>query len=232
MIRQAHPPLPRTPHGALPSLRSGLAAFVAGAALMGLLAGMLPAQAQDGRPTRPAAQNAKPAASGNKPAASSAKPAASNAKPAASAAKPTLLATIGDWGVYATAAGRERTCYALAQPTSRAPSNLKRDAAYLFISTRPAENVRNEVSIIMGFDVQTDKTPAQASVGSDAFGMAAQGSHLWVRDANDGTPMIEAMRKGATLSVKAASLRGNVTTDTYSLSGVTAALARVQKECP
>ncbi|MBX9741552.1 MAG: hypothetical protein K2X62_15865 [Beijerinckiaceae bacterium] len=187
---------------------------------------------------KPAAPSAKPAVSGAKPAASGAKPASSTAKPAAaaapaaSAAKPALVATIGNWGVYATAAGRERTCYALAQPTTRAPATLKRDPAYLFLSSRPAEDVRNEISIIMGFDVKTDKTPAEASIGTEKFAMAAQGSHLWVRDAADGTPMIDTMRKGATLVVKAASARGNVTTDTYSLSGVTAALARVQKECP
>jgi hypothetical protein len=32
--------------------------------------------------------------------------------------------------------------------------------------------------------------------------------------------------------VKATSLRGNLTTDTYSLTGLAGALDRVQKECP
>lgn len=178
---------------------------------------------------------AKPAA-GGKPA--SAKEAASKAAPEKDAAKsaptgkPTLVASMGDWGVYATPAGRERTCYALAQPKARAPAALKRDPAYLFISTRPAENVRNEVSIIMGFDVKTEKIPAELSVGSRKFAMAAQGSHLWVQDSNQGSPMVDAMRGGARLIVKAASARGNQTTDSYSLTGLKPALERVQKECP
>ena len=163
------------------------------------------------------------------------KPQAAPAKAEAAApGKPTLVATIGDWGVYVTSGGRDKQCYALAQPKERAPANLKRDPAYFFISSRPAEKVRHEVSIIMGFDVKgaADKTAPEASIGNDRFALAAQGSHLWIRDANKATPIIDAMRKGAKLTVKAASLRGNVTTDSYSLTGIGGALDRVQKECP
>jgi hypothetical protein len=158
------------------------------------------------------------------------------AKPAASATpepgKPTLVATIGDWGVYVTTGGAKQ-CYALAQPKDRLPKELKRDPAYLFISSRPAEKVRNEVSIIMGFDVKAiDKTPAEAVVGTDKFALASQGSHLWVRDSAKTGAIVDSLRKGAKLIVKAPSLRGNVTTDSYSLTGIGGALDRVQKECP
>src|ERR1700722_6276936 len=67
--------------------------------------------------------------------------------------KPLLVASFGDWGVYQTQAAKGRVCYTLAQPKDRAPADLKRDAAYAFISDRPGEGVRNEISFIMGFDV-------------------------------------------------------------------------------
>ena len=51
--------------------------------------------------------------------------------------KPVLLETYHDWGAY-MAQGKEKTCYALASPKERAPSTLKRDPAYVFISNRPA----------------------------------------------------------------------------------------------
>ncbi len=70
----------------------------------------------------------------------------------AEAAKPNLIASFGDWNVFVGQAGRGKICYALAQPKSREPA-AKRDAGYAFISDRPAEGVRNEVSFIMGFDV-------------------------------------------------------------------------------
>lgn len=177
-----------------------------------------PAAKPAGKPT------GKPA---DKPAAKQ-QPAAASAEPG----KPTLVATIGDWGVYVTSGGAKQ-CYALAQPKDRLPKDLKRDAAYLFISSRPSEKVRNEVSIIMGFDVKAgDKTPAEATVGADKFALASEGSHLWVRDTAKTGAIVDSLRKGAKLIVKAPSLRGNVTTDSYSLTGIGGALDRVQKECP
>ena len=67
--------------------------------------------------------------------------------------KPNLVATFGDWNVFVGKTGRGRICYTLAQPKTREPDSIKRDAGYAFISDRPAEGVRNEVSFIMGFDI-------------------------------------------------------------------------------
>ena len=86
------------------------------------------------------------------------------------AAKPNLVASFGDWNVFVGQAGRGKICYVLAQPKTREPSGLKRDSGYAFISDRPVEGVRNEVSFIMGFDVaggaaseaKADKTDAKA----------------------------------------------------------------------
>jgi len=68
-------------------------------------------------------------------------------------AKPALVASFGDWNVFVGQAGKGRICYALAQPKTREPASLKRDPGYAFISDRPEEGVRNEVSFIMGFDI-------------------------------------------------------------------------------
>ncbi len=43
--------------------------------------------------------------------------------------------------------------------------------------------------------------------------------------------MVQAMRGGSQLTVRSTSLRGNVTTDTYSLTGLGQALDRVAQEC-
>ena len=69
------------------------------------------------------------------------------------ASKPALVATFGDWNVFVAEAGKGRICYTLAQPKTREPASLKRDPGYAFISDRPGEGVRNEVSFIMGFDI-------------------------------------------------------------------------------
>ena len=181
------------------------------------------------------AQQAKPAApAGAKPAQSQAKPAQAPAKqeaPAATAGS-TPLGQSGDWGIYVAGSGPTKQCYAAAKPQDRAPANLQRDPAYFFISTRPAENVRNEISIIMGFPVKADKPAPEIQVGTEKFVMASQGPHLWVKEGARNSALVEAMRRGSKLTIKATSMRGNLTTDTYSLSGIGGALDRVKKECP
>ena len=74
------------------------------------------------------------------------------------ASKPSLVATFGDWNVFVGEVGKGRICYTLAQPKSREPASLTRDPGYAFISDRPSEGVRNEVSFIMGFDVSGGDT--------------------------------------------------------------------------
>ena len=158
--------------------------------------------------------------------------------------KPLLVATFGDWGVYQTKSGKGRICYTLAQPKERLPANLQRDAGYAFISDRPAEGVRNEISFIMGFEVAgpadaaadaKKKIPAKdavAVVGDQSFDLLPKGANLWVKNAAKEGQLIEEMRKGVKLVVKAVSKKGNATTDSYSLTGFSQALDRVQKDCP
>ena len=176
------------------------------------------------------------------------------------ASKPALVATFGDWNVFVGEAGKGRICYTLAQPKSRDPASLKRDPGYAFISDRPAEGVRNEVSFIMGFDVaggadsaeakldpkpgekpetksdakpKTPTGPAPVALVDEAsFEMLPKGGNLWVKNAAKEGALITEMRKGVKLVIKAASLRGHQSIDTYSLTGFAQALDRVQKECP
>jgi hypothetical protein len=161
----------------------------------------------------------------------------------ADAGKPLLVASFGDWGVYQTQAAKGRVCYTLAQPKDRAPADLKRDPAYAFISDRPGEGVRHEISFIMGFDVaNSPDTPdpkkkgadkeAMAIIGDQSFELLAKTSNLWVKNAAKEGQLVDEMRKAGKLQVKAASKKGNLTTDTYSLVGFSQALERVQKDCP
>jgi hypothetical protein len=55
---------------------------------------------------------------------------------------------------------------------------------------------------------------------------------LWVKNAPKESALIAEMRKGVKLVIKAASLRGHQSVDTYSLGGFAQAMDRLQKECP
>jgi hypothetical protein len=143
--------------------------------------------------------------------------------------KPVLLDTFHDWGAY-KAQGKEKTCYALASPKERAPSTLKRDQAYVFISSRPSEKVRNEVSIIMGFPLK-DNGETKAEIGSASYELIGKGTNAWIKNAAKEPQLVEDLKRGAKLTIKEASSKGGQSTDSYSLAGLSQALERVQKEC-
>jgi flagellum-specific peptidoglycan hydrolase FlgJ len=144
--------------------------------------------------------------------------------------KPVQIANFGDWGAFLAEGGKEKTCYVLAQPKDRAPAALKRDPAYVFISSRPGENIHDEVSITMGFPMRHGGD-AQADVAGTSFDLVSKGTNAWVKNPAQEADFIDAMKKGAKLVVKATSVKGHTTTDSYSLSGLSEALDRVEKEC-
>lgn len=139
------------------------------------------------------------------------------------------VAQFGDWSVYVGTSGA-KVCYAISQPKSRAPAGLKRDPAYFFVSTRPGDSVKNEISITTGFPMK-DGTDAVLTIGSDTFQLYTKSEGAWVRNVQEENRIVDAMRKGKNLTLVGTSGRGNKTTDTYSLSGIAQALDRVAQEC-
>jgi hypothetical protein len=135
----------------------------------------------------------------------------------------------GEWGIYVAGTGKQKYCYAATSPKERKP-DLQRDPAYLYIINRPAENVKNEITIVLGFPAKAGST-AKAEIGSASFDMTPKGKEVWMDNAAKETQMVAALRKGQKLVLKTTSQRGNVTTDTYVLTGLDKALERVAKEC-
>lgn len=139
------------------------------------------------------------------------------------------VAQFGDWAVYVSISA-PKICYATSQPKSRAPANLKRDPAYFFISTRPSEKVKNEVTVTVGFPLK-EGSDATLTVGSLSLQLYTKDTGAWLRNVADEVKLVEAMRKGKDLTVVSTSLKGNQTTDKYSLSGLGQAIDRATQEC-
>lgn len=177
-----------------------------------------------------AKDTAKPAA---KPAA--AKPAAkpeAAAAAAAGGAEPTLIGQFGTWGAYTATPNGKKVCFALAKPSSSKtnPPNRPRDPAYAFISTRPAEKVVNEVSIMIGYALKPG-SESSLEVGGASYAMYTQGDGLWIKNAAEEERMVDAMRKSADVTVKGMSAKGTETTDTFSLKGLSQALDKLAQDC-
>ncbi len=144
----------------------------------------------------------------------------------------TLLGQFGDWGAYKASPDGKTVCFALSKPRLAVtdPPGRPRDASYAFVSTRPAENVKNEVSVIVGYP-QKAGIDATATIGSASYVMYTQNDGAWVKNAAEEAQMVDAMRKGSDLVIKSESARGTKTTDTYSLKGIAEALEKVAAEC-
>ena len=77
----------------------------------------------------------------------------------------------------------------------------------MFISTRPAEKVTNEISIVIGYPFKTN-SEATAEVGTTNFALYTQADGAWIKNAGDEARMIDAMRTGQSLVVKGVSGHG------------------------
>jgi invasion protein IalB len=146
--------------------------------------------------------------------------------------QPTLLGQYGDWGAYTASPGGKKVCFALAKPKSSqtTPAGRSRDPAYMFVSTRPSENVRNEVSVVIGYPFKPS-TEATVEIGQAKFVMSTQNDGAWIKNTAEESRMLDAMRKGADLTIKGTSGRGTQSTDQFSLKGLSEALTRADQEC-
>ncbi len=178
------------------------------------------------------AQSASPKAA--KSTAAKPEPAKQETRPAAVAGgpEPTLIGQFGTWGAYTATPNGKKVCFALAKPASSKtnPPNRPRDPAYAFVSTRPAEKVTNEVSVMIGYTLKPG-SESTLEVGGASFAMYTQGDGLWIKNAAEEERMVEAMRKAADVTVKGVSAKGTETTDTFSLKGLSQALDRLAQDC-
>lgn len=153
----------------------------------------------------------------------------------AALAKPELLGEFGDWKAFKSADGGAKVCYALSQPKKSDPGNVKRDPIFFIISNFPGRQVKGEPSIVIGYPFK-EGSKATVAVGGASFSFVTVNSGTdgaaWIADGATEQKMIAAIRGGSNMSVKGTSRRGTNTTDTYSLSGVSAALDRINQECP
>jgi Invasion associated locus B (IalB) protein len=176
--------------------------------------------------------NAQAPAAPTQPAKKPPAPTAAAAPAAVPAPQPTLLGQFGDWGAYTASPGGKKVCFALAKPSSAktTPPNRPRDPAYMFISSRPSEKVREEVSIIFGYGFKPN-SDASVEIGGANYAMYTQSDGAWVKNAAEETRLVDAMRKSGDLTVKGTSAKGTASVDVYSLRGLPEALNRVGQEC-
>lgn len=144
------------------------------------------------------------------------------------------IGSFKQWNAYSSTEGGGKTCFIASQPSDSKykPNSVKsRDAVFFMITTIPAKNIRNEASTIIGYPFK-EASKVTVTIDDAKFTMFTDKDSAWIENPTQEDELIEAMKKGTKMVVEGTSRRGTTTIDSYSLSGVTAALDAIAKECP
>ena len=135
-----------------------------------------------------------------------------------------------DWESFVLSQNGNKICFAHSIPVVRAPKKLKREPSRLFVSFRPAENIKNEVSVTNGYEFKV-KAPVTAKSGKKSYDLFSKGKFAWVVDNEDEKKLIVTMKKASRLMIIGNTQKGDQTTDHYSMMGFTKAYNTARKSC-
>ncbi len=150
----------------------------------------------------------------------------------AAAQEPVPAGKFGDWTAYSYKTRKGPVCYIVSQPVKSTASrkNIKRDPAFFIVTHRPGDKVKGEVNTIIGYTFRKN-APVKLRIDATDFILYPSGDGAWSEGPATDHKITAAMKAGRTMTVTGVSSRGTRTVDTYSLSGVTAALKKIGELC-
>ena len=142
------------------------------------------------------------------------------------AQRPQALGTFQDWTAATYTEGKAKVCYAFTR-ASKAEGAGNRQNVLLTVTHRPQG--RDQVALRSGYTYARNAEVTVNVGGTDLDFYTAQDNAF----ARDGGKAVATFRAGANAVAKGTGPQGRGTaTDTFSLSGFTAAYEAISKECP
>ena len=153
----------------------------------------------------------------------------------ASAQEVKQLGTFNSWTAWTGSDANGLMCYISAEPESWAPKEVggtpvRRSPIHFLVINRKGLGTRNEVQTLVGYPFH-GTAAVSAEVDGRTYPMVTEGEAAWLASTADEPGFVSSLKAGAQLVVRGTSQRGTDTTDTYSLSGVTAAMGEIDKAC-
>ena len=134
-----------------------------------------------------------------------------------------------NWESFTVETDKGKICFAQTIPTKRAPASIKREKSKLFVTFRPSESIKDEVSLTSGHDYKS--STVTASSGKKRYSFFSQKNFAWLLDDQEERNFIKLMKKATNVIVKARTTKGAETTDHYSMMGFTKAYNTAKKLC-
>ena len=142
------------------------------------------------------------------------------------------MGTHKDWETYVINNEKGKICFAQSRPVLQSPKGSLREAR-LFISFRPGEQIKNEISVTGGYEFN-NKNLVIATSGKNKYKFdLIQEGFAWMSDPQNKLEkkMIKTMKKGSRIMIKGHNQNGSSTTDHYSLLGFTKAYNATKANC-
>jgi len=134
-----------------------------------------------------------------------------------------------NWESFSAETEKGKICFAQSTPTKRVPSSVKREASRLFVTFRPGEKVKDEISITSGHPYKP--STVEAVSGKSSYTFFSQDNFAWLLDSKEEQKFIKLMKRATDLIIKARTVKGAETTDHYSMMGFTKAYNTAKKTC-
>ncbi|WP_248307916.1 invasion associated locus B family protein [Bosea sp. AS-1] len=147
---------------------------------------------------------------------------------AAHAVTAKSLGQFSDWSAATYAQGDTQRCFIMSKPSAEEPSSLRHGEVFFFVQTSGSGS-NTESSFQTGYDFAKNSV-VTVTIGDDSFRMLTEGNNAWLERLEREPALLAAMRAGDDMVLEARSARGNATSYTFSLAGVTAA-SRVMQRC-
>ena len=135
-----------------------------------------------------------------------------------------------DWETFTVTENNNKICFVQSIPILRAPKKFERNPSRLFISFRPTEDIKDEVSATSGYIFQKEKI-VKAKSGKKTFDFFAQENFAWILDTEEEQKFIQAMKKASRVMIIGRTDKGKQTIDHYSLMGFSKAYNTAKKNC-
>ena len=135
-----------------------------------------------------------------------------------------------DWETYTAIENNNKICFAQSIPILRAPKKFERDPSRLFISFRPTEDIKDEVSATSGYTFQKEKL-VKAKTGKKTYDFFSREEFAWILDTEEEQGFIKAMKKASRVMIIGRTDKGKQTIDHYSLMGFSKAYNIAKKNC-
>ena len=135
-----------------------------------------------------------------------------------------------DWETFTVTENDNKICFAQSIPILRAPKKFERNPSRLFISFRPTEDIKDEVSATSGYIFQKEKI-VKAKTGKKTYDFFSQEEFAWILDTEEEQRFIKAMKKASRVMIIGRTEKGKQTIDHYSLMGFTKAYNTAKKNC-